>query len=51
LITSASLGAATAMDAAILERVSVDPAFRAVVNSAVMRILGAKQAYRLMPCR
>jgi hypothetical protein len=46
-----SLPAATAMDQAILDRVAVDPAFRATANSAVMRILEAKQAYHLMPCR
>jgi beta-N-acetylhexosaminidase len=51
LITSQSLPAATAMDQAVLERVDVDSAFRATVNSAVMRILAAKQAYHLMPCR
>jgi hypothetical protein len=39
------------MDSAILERVSADSAFRALVNSAVMRVLRAKQAYRLLPCR
>jgi beta-N-acetylhexosaminidase len=50
MITSESLTAATAMDAAILERAAVDPAFRAVVNSAVMYILSAKQAYHLLSC-
>jgi Arc/MetJ family transcription regulator len=39
------------MDQAILDRVAVDSAFRAMVNSAVVRILEAKQAYDLMPCR
>jgi len=51
LITSESLGAAAVMDRAILKRVAVDSAFRATVNSAVMSILDAKQAYHLMPCR
>jgi beta-N-acetylhexosaminidase len=51
LITSQSLAAATVMDQAILGRVGGDPAFRATVNAAVMRILDAKQAYHLMPCR
>ena len=51
LITSQSLSAATAMDHAIVERAAVDPAFRATVNSAVMSVLDAKQAYHLMPCR
>jgi beta-N-acetylhexosaminidase len=51
LITSQSLPAAIAMDQAILARAAHDAAFRATVNSAVMRILDAKQAYHLMPCR
>jgi beta-N-acetylhexosaminidase len=50
LITSQSLPAAAAMDSAILARVSADSAFRALVNSAVMRVLSAKQAYRLLSC-
>jgi beta-N-acetylhexosaminidase len=51
LITSQSLPAAIAMDQAILARAAGDAAFRATVNSAAMRILDAKQAYHLMPCR
>ncbi len=51
LITSQSLPAAVAMDQAILARAAGDAAFRATVNSAAMRILDAKQAYHLMPCR
>jgi beta-N-acetylhexosaminidase len=50
LIISQSLPAATVMERAILERAAVDPAFRATMNSAVMSILNAKQAYHLMPC-
>jgi beta-N-acetylhexosaminidase len=50
LITSQSLSAAVAMDRAIRARVSADSAFRALVNSAVMRVLSAKQAYGLLPC-
>jgi beta-N-acetylhexosaminidase len=50
LITSQSLPAAAAMDIAILKRVTADSGFRALVNSAVMRVLGAKQAYHLLPC-
>jgi beta-N-acetylhexosaminidase len=50
LITSESLAAAEAMDQAILDRAAADPAFRATVDSAVMRILAAKQAYHLMRC-
>ncbi len=44
MITSVSLSAAAAMDAAVLGRVQRDPAFRSVVYSAVMRVLAAKQA-------
>jgi beta-N-acetylhexosaminidase len=50
LITSQSLPAAIAMDQAILARTSDNAAFRSTVNSAVMRILDAKQANHLMPC-
>jgi hypothetical protein len=38
------------MDSAILARVSANSAFGALVNSAVMRVLSAKQAYHLLPC-
>jgi beta-N-acetylhexosaminidase len=51
LITSQSLPAAIAMDQAILARIADDAAFRSTVNSAVMRVLDAKQEYHLMPCR
>jgi len=51
LITSQSLPASIAMDQAILARAADDAAFRSMVNSAVMHILAAKQAYHLMPCR
>jgi beta-N-acetylhexosaminidase len=50
LITSQTLDAAAAMDRAILGHITVDAGFRAVVNSAVMRVLSAKQAYGLLPC-
>ena len=50
LITSESLAAAGAMDQAILDRAAADSAFRATVNSAVIRILAAKQAYHLIQC-
>ena len=50
LITSQGLPAASAMDRAILARAADDAAFRSTVNSAVMRVLDAKQAYHLMPC-
>jgi beta-N-acetylhexosaminidase len=51
LITSQSLAAAAAMDSAVRRRVTADPAFRATVNSAVMRVLSTKKAYGLLPCR
>ena len=50
MITSQSLPAAIAMYQAVLARAGDDPAFRATVKSAVMRILDAKQAYHLLPC-
>jgi beta-N-acetylhexosaminidase len=50
MITSQALAPAAAMDRAILERAAADSAFRAVVNSAAMRVLSAKQAYGLLPC-
>ena len=50
LITSQSLPAAIAMDQAVLARAADDAGFRSVVNSAVMHVLDAKQANRLMPC-
>jgi beta-N-acetylhexosaminidase len=50
MITSESLTVATEMDAGILERAAMDPAFRAEVNSAVRYVLSAKQAYHLLSC-
>jgi beta-N-acetylhexosaminidase len=50
MITSESLTTAIAMEDAILRRVAVDPAFRSEVDSAVMRVLDAKQAFGLLPC-
>ena len=50
MITSQALAPAAAMDRAILERAAADSAFRGVVNSAVMRVLSAKQADGLLPC-
>ena len=50
MIISVSLAAAAVMDTAVLSRVDHDPAFRSEVDSAVMRILTAKQAYGLLPC-
>ncbi len=51
MIISVSLAAAAAMDAAVISRVDHDPAFGSEVDSDVMRILTAKQAYGLLPCR
>jgi beta-N-acetylhexosaminidase len=50
MILSESLSVAAAMDAAVLAKMKRDPAFRADVDAAVMRILGGKQAYGLLPC-
>ena len=50
MITTVSLSAAAVMDAAILSRMKRDPAFRAEVHAAVLRVLTAKQAYGLLPC-
>ena len=50
MITSVSLPAAAAMATAVLSRMNHDPAFRSEVDSAVMRVLAAKQAYGLLPC-
>lgn len=50
MITSVSVPVAAAMDAALLSRVHRDPAFKAKVNAAAMRVLAAKQAYGLLPC-
>ena len=50
MILSDSLPAAAAMDAAVVAKMERDPAFRSAADSAVMRILVAKQAYGLLPC-
>ena len=50
MILSDSLPAAAAMDTAVLAKMKRDPAFRSAADSAVMRILTAKQAYGLLPC-
>jgi beta-N-acetylhexosaminidase len=50
MITSVSLDAAAAMYTAVLSRMNHDPAFRSEADSAVMRVLTAKQAYGLLPC-
>jgi len=50
MIVSVSLPAAAAMAAAVLGRMNHDPAVRSEVDSAVKRVLTAKQAYGLLPC-
>ncbi len=50
LITSQSLGPAEEMASAVAARASSDAAFRAVVDSAVKRVLTAKQAQGLLRC-
>ncbi len=50
MILSDSLPAAAAMDTAVLSKMKRDPAFRSAADSAVMRVLVAKQAYGLLPC-
>jgi beta-N-acetylhexosaminidase len=50
MILSDSLPAAAAMDTAVLSKMKRDPAFRSAADSAVMRVLAAKQAYGLLPC-
>ena len=51
MIVSKSVGPAVAMAQAIISRLGTDPAFRVKVDDAVLRILRAKQAYGLLPCR
>jgi beta-N-acetylhexosaminidase len=50
MIISRLVVAATAMDEAVLARAGDSPDFRSEVNSAVMRVLAAKQAFGLLPC-
>ncbi|MBO0821959.1 MAG: glycoside hydrolase family 3 protein [Nocardiopsaceae bacterium] len=50
MITSQSLRPAEEMASAVLSQASADPAFRATVDSAVKKILAAKQSYGLLPC-
>src|SRR5207245_4934267 len=44
MIISKTLAAATAMDAAIIQRLGTDPGFAVVVNQAVMPVLRATRA-------
>ena len=50
MITSQTVPAAVAMDEAVLRRAEADAAFRQDVSNAVMKILGVKQGYGLLPC-
>jgi beta-N-acetylhexosaminidase len=51
LITSQDVGPAEQMAAAVLAKASGDAAFRATVGAAAARVLAAKQAAGLLPCR
>jgi beta-N-acetylhexosaminidase len=51
LVTSQNLGPAEQMAAAVLARASGDAGFRATVDAAAARVLAAKQAAGLLPCR
>ena len=50
MIISKPLAPAIAMYRAVQARVGADPAFRALVDQAVRRVLRAKSAQRLLPC-
>jgi beta-N-acetylhexosaminidase len=50
MITSQTVPSAVAMDEAVLRRAETDAAFRNDVSTAVMKILGVKQTYGLLPC-
>ena len=50
MIISGLVVAAVAMDEAVLARAGDSASFRGEVNSAVMRVLAAKQAFGLLPC-
>jgi beta-N-acetylhexosaminidase len=50
MVTSQIPGPAEAMASAVLDRAAADPAFRAKVDSAALRVLSAKQAHGLLPC-
>ncbi len=50
MVTSQTLDPAQTMASAVLEKAAADPSFRAVVDSAAMRVLDAKQAYGLLTC-
>jgi beta-N-acetylhexosaminidase len=50
LIVSKNAAPTVAMASAVVAKASSDPAFGAVVDGAVLRILAAKDAYGLLPC-
>jgi beta-N-acetylhexosaminidase len=50
MITSQTVPSADAMADAVLGRAEADPAFRNDVSTAVMKILGVKEGYGLLPC-
>ncbi len=50
MIISKTVPPAEAMASAVLEKIATDATFRARVDDAVLRILRAKQASRLLPC-
>jgi beta-N-acetylhexosaminidase len=50
MITSQTVPSADQMAAAVLGRAEADAAFRGDVSTAVMKILGVKQRYGLLPC-
>jgi beta-N-acetylhexosaminidase len=50
MVTSQTVPAAVAMAEAVLRHAEADAAFRTVVSNAVMKILGVKASYHLLPC-
>ncbi|HEY1627756.1 MAG TPA: glycoside hydrolase family 3 N-terminal domain-containing protein [Streptosporangiaceae bacterium] len=50
MITSQTVPSADTMAEAVLARAKTDAAFRKLVSTAVMRILGAKESAGLLPC-
>ena len=51
MIISKTVAPAEAMDRAILARAAADPSFARLVDAAALRVLQAKQASGLLPCR
>ena len=51
MIISKTVAPAEAMYQAVLSRAAARPAFRRVVDASALRVLRAKQASRLLPCR